>query len=1293
MAVARRGGVVSVCSVLATLTRKKAIKISCLLALIPTGISASDPASTHFPLEWQQVDMAAVGISGSAVTALTVNRDGSVWVGTHRGLAVFSNHEWRLFAAESSPLPDNDILQLAATLSGEMCVRTNDAVSVVFGTDWNTADVLQLGQPHGMTVGADGSLWVLGQVGESYSNEYRVAHFENKHWSYYPFSFPDRMTSSYGILVNKVGTIWAGTFDGIYELDLSKATAHRVSGLESLNSRYIEAMAVDKSGATWIGTSKSNSEIPELWAYASGKLRRFDQSNSLLPMGKVSQIVADPDGSTWVLTDKALQFTGLLLLDIRKGEFGVTHIKQDGTWEVMTPLNSSLPNQSINAIASNSTGLWLGTDVGLMRGQRSRWNVADIHQRVDVGEEVLDLKIAQNRSVWCLTNYALRILPENGEPIVALKIPSVGDIGGTAMTMSSDKRVFWVLFAENLFRIDIDKPTSPLKVPIEIQNGSNQQALLAVDQDTIILGQTAHLLRVTYKAGMEKAKVETLDLNAPEFVSNSSSSLDANLFSDSLITHMAQDSASGKFAVGGPNGLSICGSNQCKYYGAKEMGSKNRGTYVNSLNFAKDGSLWAGLSFGLVHILVDGKAVLYKSASVSVAAVAKDQSVWIGTTNGLEHFNEMTNSREIYDGGNSKVVGQVRFIDFDPEGNLWLAGRQNGVAHFRIPDTRPEVLSLLNAVKQFRTREQAFGVVPFDPSFETRPESFRYHWTITTFLGKAVRDQLGSTPFETFKLEDGFYSLSVVAIDRYGIQSKPFIHSFEVSVPSDNPWVSALKKLVTSGFALYALSFLGLIVMIPFYHRYGWVRTAINSGVFSKYSLLHKTLLNTSWARRFIFRSTVKLLSSNAVLPDQYIAQTLSYGLDNSVSISIDEPENCLKSIFRDAKSAMIVGRSGSGKSVLLHRLLIERSQSFLCHETNEMPLLINMRTDWSKGQTISSTIKSVVSGEGVELPLDVVEFFVAKGGFLILIDSLNEVDTASGGEVLNTFLTSNSRNRVLIASQIDTLQRAQTRVLAIDVIGEGEARKYVASRVGTDIWELLPEEAKKLAENPQNLEMLCEALTATNCSEIPLRRADLYRSIMENDSALKPIAGTDDMAAVYKLAATMFEELRYSLRPDEAIELLKGVASNPAVVLQVVRKSRAFKEEIKRNKSGISEAALSFFHESIGKYLAARHLKVVLQSKSETDADKLRTLAAEERFEDVFKFIVDELDSRTWISRLLTILLEKPERIHLSICAYAIGTKRPELVEKRLIELYTEAQVRVQAGLASIQDHFRNVT
>jgi hypothetical protein len=50
------------------------------------------------------------------------------------------------------------------------------------------------------------------------------------------------------------------------------------------------------------------------------------------------------------------------------------------------------------------------------------------------------------------------------------------------------------------------------------------------------------------------------------------------------------------------------------------------------------------------------------------------------------------------------------------------------------------------------------------------------------------------------------------------------------------------------------------------------VRTALNCGVFTKFPFARKTILNTRWARAYLFRQ-LAIDASAAVLPKPYIPQ------------------------------------------------------------------------------------------------------------------------------------------------------------------------------------------------------------------------------------------------------------------------------------------------------------------------------------------------------------------------------------------------------------------------------------
>src|SRR5829696_7368122 len=81
---------------------------------------------------------------------------------------------------------------------------------------------------------------------------------------------------------------------------------------------------------------------------------------------------------------------------------------------------------------------------------------------------------------------------------------------------------------------------------------------------------------------------------------------------------------------------------------------------------------------------------------------------------------------------------------------------------------------------------------------------------------------------------------------------------------------TAAIALTSSSVVYFALIF----PLIPLYPRFSWARTALNTGVFTKFPLAHKAILNTRWARGYLFRQLVAAASFTAV-QKPYIPQSI----------------------------------------------------------------------------------------------------------------------------------------------------------------------------------------------------------------------------------------------------------------------------------------------------------------------------------------------------------------------------------------------------------------------------------
>ena len=277
----------------------------------------------------------------------------------------------------------------------------------------------------------------------------------------------------------------------------------------------------------------------------------------------------------------------------------------------------------------------------------------------------------------------------------------------------------------------------------------------------------------------------------------------------------------------------------------------------------------------------------------------------------------------------------------------------------------------------------------------------------------------------------------------------------------------------------------------------------MNSGVFTKFPVLHKIVLNSRWARRRIFEQFAAKAVNTTKVPDHYIAQAVFRVSEAEANpIRLDGTTAALSKLFGRSQRVLVLGRSGTGKSVLLNYLTREMMQHFLRGEDQRLPVLLDLRTHPLAGQPVEALIRDALKGGQVELPDDLLDYLIRKGGFLLLIDSLNELADRAAAEAFHPFLNRDAGNFLIMASQVDLLQRQDFVAYRLAEVSEDQARAYLEEVAGAEYGRPAGE-AKALARNPQDLELLAEVAKALGARKVPTRRAELYREILHNDTAL----------------------------------------------------------------------------------------------------------------------------------------------------------------------------------------------
>lgn len=395
-------------------------------------MTAGRPYSRLF----QDVD----GLPQNTIHALTVDREGSLWVGTQDGAATYDGHVWTRL---DLPNPDrsNFVRSMLEARDGSLWIgrqtgglarrREGEWLEVDFGTtgleEKRVNALLE-------TQGADGStvLW----VGTADSGLLR---FDGTNWTGFSTAagLPSAQVWS---LVETEGSegrqLWIGTTAGPATLRLSDGRIEVPAGAPKESVSSLLATAAPEGPPTvWVGTYGGG-----LWSFRGGSWTHFGPAEGL-PSLFLTDLAASPSGGAdafWIATDGAgvAQFRegrirtvelGALLASRAVYKVLETRAEQgaqavwlgtrnnglirmtEGLWRAFQPFPET-PNVPVSAIlhraeADGSTSLWLGTDgYGVAVWRAGVWKRIDSQSGALGNDTVLALAesrvVGGRRRIW-----------------------------------------------------------------------------------------------------------------------------------------------------------------------------------------------------------------------------------------------------------------------------------------------------------------------------------------------------------------------------------------------------------------------------------------------------------------------------------------------------------------------------------------------------------------------------------------------------------------------------------------------------------------------------------------------------------------------------------------------------------------------------------------------------------------------------------------------------------------------------------------------------------------------------
>lgn len=302
------------------------------------------------------------GLSHAAVTAITQDKYGFIWIGTQEGLSRFDGYKFETFYHfddQPKSISHHSIWSILCDSDGDLWIGTDGGLNR-FDPVTKSFEVILLNEKPAATKNSvytmfedkAGTLWIGTSTG--LSARYADGRFQH-------YRDTDNGDSGIGhrsvrrIFEDSRNILWVGTEDnGLYRLDSTIDEFTRVNDIDLLDN-YVRGIIEDAEGNLWVSTTNGGITV---YRPSEGTIKRFrfnKDEDSSLAANRVRAMLLDANGDIWVGSDG-----GLNLYDPETGFF--TRYKNDPT-----DVHSLSDNTVIELFQDDGGVIWVGTFNGISK--------------------------------------------------------------------------------------------------------------------------------------------------------------------------------------------------------------------------------------------------------------------------------------------------------------------------------------------------------------------------------------------------------------------------------------------------------------------------------------------------------------------------------------------------------------------------------------------------------------------------------------------------------------------------------------------------------------------------------------------------------------------------------------------------------------------------------------------------------------------------------------------------------------------------------------------------------------
>ena len=254
----------------------------CILAVIIAG-------SLALCQGWHSYTTSNCGITSNRLTAVTLDGDGRIYVGTEAsGLSVVYGVNWTTYTKANSEVLSDRIKALACDSGNRIWIGTDVGLSMLDGGEWESFTTANSGLAEdwvvSIAIGPDDLVWVGTHAGG-------ICSFDGATWETFDVESSGLPSDSITSLsVGGNGELWVGTKDAGASILINDEWTVFDQTNTLLMSDHINGFGACRSGVIWVGTPNG------LCSYDNGY---WEDRTSLIFDADARAIVIDDFGFRW----------------------------------------------------------------------------------------------------------------------------------------------------------------------------------------------------------------------------------------------------------------------------------------------------------------------------------------------------------------------------------------------------------------------------------------------------------------------------------------------------------------------------------------------------------------------------------------------------------------------------------------------------------------------------------------------------------------------------------------------------------------------------------------------------------------------------------------------------------------------------------------------------------------------------------------------------------------------------------------------------------------------------------